>query len=64
MLKTRLLEASIKNAVKSFVYISSSTVIKSDPSMDLNVDKARPVITGPAQKDLYLRSKVIIILYA
>jgi sterol-4alpha-carboxylate 3-dehydrogenase (decarboxylating) len=57
-----LLEASIKTGVKAFVYTSSSTVIKRHPSMALpNTDETWPVITGPAQKDAYLRSKARIL---
>ncbi|RFU32998.1 hypothetical protein B7463_g3336, partial [Scytalidium lignicola] len=53
-----LLDASKKTGVKAFVYTSSSTVIKNNPTMSLeNADETWPVITGASQKDPYLRSK-------
>lgn len=54
-----LLEASMKTGVKAFIYTSSSSVVKANPLMALpNADETWPVVTGPAQKDPYLRSKV------
>lgn len=54
-----LIEASMKAGAKVLVYTSSSSVIKREPSMSLaNADETWSVITGRAQKDPYLRSKV------